>query len=280
MKKTKLKKFFVSYSRKDARVVKPVVEIIRATGARVFRDEDSIPPGKKWKDVLATSIEDSDVVVVFWSKDSSKSKTVKEEYTKGVMLDKDIIPVLLDDCPLCKTLQEYQCIDFRPLFWLPSPWYTCINAMASLLQETLNIKECEGPRESMEISNDILIVYNRETSENETKKLNRDFRNSGFITKLCDISKEYGWLSLETHSQMHNCLFILVVIKRNDIKRMRQIGLGDTIHFIGRPLFSVHVDFEPQELPHDLRGFQSFDFNDSRNIIDLLEGIKSKGKEV
>lgn len=106
---------FVSYSRDDRPLVEPLTRLMRITGTTVFRDEDSIAPGKKWKLQLAETIAKATTVVVFWSKKSSESQMVREEFELAISGEKDVVPILLDDTPLNSQLGEYQWLDFRPL---------------------------------------------------------------------------------------------------------------------------------------------------------------------
>jgi hypothetical protein len=85
---------------------------MRATGNHVFRDADNIPPGKKWQVIIDEHLQSADVVVVFWSRNSAKSRAVRAEYKQAIKSGKDVIPVLLDSTRLNASLKEYQYIDF------------------------------------------------------------------------------------------------------------------------------------------------------------------------
>ena len=87
---------FISYARLDADVVTPIVQIMRAVGADTFQDTDSIPAGKKWRPVIEESLDNADIVLVFWSKGSSQSVEVEKEWRRAIEAGKDILPVLLD----------------------------------------------------------------------------------------------------------------------------------------------------------------------------------------
>jgi hypothetical protein len=104
---------FVSYSHADRDFVKPITDLIRVAGVRVFRDEDSIAPGKQWKLVISKSLTSCRTVLVFWSSNAARSKAVEGEYRRAVDRKKDVVPVLLDDTPLPEALSTYQWIDFR-----------------------------------------------------------------------------------------------------------------------------------------------------------------------
>ena len=107
------KRLFTSYSRRDGRHVAEVVRLLRVTGASVFRDQDSIAPGKEWRAEISTALADSDTVLVFWSEHAQASAEVKAEYQNAVDLGKDVV---LDSAPLTDVLQRYQYIDFSELF--------------------------------------------------------------------------------------------------------------------------------------------------------------------
>lgn len=104
---------FLSYSRLDRAVVAPIAKLLRVTHACVFRDEDSIPLGKRWDEVISEALTACHTVVVFWSVAAADSKAVAAEYTRALRLGKNIVPVLLDDTPVVKALARYQWLDFR-----------------------------------------------------------------------------------------------------------------------------------------------------------------------
>ena len=105
--------YFASYSKKDRRLVQPIVQILRSNAAAVFLDRDSIPPGDKWKEVLTDSLEIADTLLLFWSRDAKKSEWVTMEWNEAVRAGKRILPILVDETPLPKSLAAYQWIDFR-----------------------------------------------------------------------------------------------------------------------------------------------------------------------
>ena len=99
---------FVSYSRQDAGLVKPVVGLLRATKDVVFQDVDGIMPGKRWRPQIEEALGDAHLIVLFWCYHSSRSVEVKKEYELALLTGKDVLPVLLDATPLPKELDEYQ----------------------------------------------------------------------------------------------------------------------------------------------------------------------------
>ena len=104
---------FTSYSHCDARFVKPLIQYLLPTGSSVFLDKEAIIPGKKWALVISEAIEGCRVMYVFWCSHSASSLEVQKEYEYAISLNKDIVPVLLDNKPLPISLKEYQWIDLR-----------------------------------------------------------------------------------------------------------------------------------------------------------------------
>jgi TIR domain len=107
---------FISYSHADSSLVGPVVALLRASEALVFRDADSIRPGKRWREEVDTAISGASFVVVFWCCHAKASEEVGNEITTAIAQQKDILPLLIDETPLPNHLAEFQYIDFRTAF--------------------------------------------------------------------------------------------------------------------------------------------------------------------
>lgn len=106
-------RLFVSYSREDRAIVGPLVSFLRVADQQIFRDMDSIPPGDRWRAVLARTIDRCETVLVFWCRHASESACVREEYTRAIGRQKKLVPVLLDDSRLPSELAQFQAIDLR-----------------------------------------------------------------------------------------------------------------------------------------------------------------------
>jgi len=103
---------FISYSRADKKSVEPFTRLLLANNVFTFRDEESVLPGEKFREEIERSLKKAVCVLVFWSKNSSKSNEVKFEYELGISLGKRIVPVLLDRTALPAELSQRQYIDF------------------------------------------------------------------------------------------------------------------------------------------------------------------------
>lgn len=105
---------FISYSSEDRDRIDPIVKLVRAMRKdRVFQDSVSIRPGEKWADKIMEALAKCQTVLVFWCEHSAASDWVRQEYEAGIVANKEIIPILLDDTKLPAPLGPYQYLDFR-----------------------------------------------------------------------------------------------------------------------------------------------------------------------
>jgi hypothetical protein len=104
---------FLSYSRRDEGVAQRIGQLLRVGGADVFRDRDSIQPGREWALVIAEAVAGADRVLVLWSRHAAGSDAVAHEYGQAIAAGKAVVPVLLDATPLPPALASYQWVDCR-----------------------------------------------------------------------------------------------------------------------------------------------------------------------
>lgn len=107
---------FISYSRRDKPLVEALVAFLRGADIPVFRDEDSIPSGVKWRAHISTAIAKSKLIYVFWCEHSAESEEVRWEYETGIAGAKRIVPVLITSAPLPTQLGQFNGIDLRLFF--------------------------------------------------------------------------------------------------------------------------------------------------------------------
>tara|TARA_B100002003_G_C13786354_1_gene389075 strand:+ start:143 stop:589 length:447 start_codon:yes stop_codon:yes gene_type:complete len=103
---------FMSYSRQDRSLVKPLVNLLRASGNEVFIDVEDLDYGENWKDQLDEAISRSSRFLLFWSKHSSRSDYVSAEW-RTALDEKElpIVPVILDKTPLPLELVSFHGTD-------------------------------------------------------------------------------------------------------------------------------------------------------------------------
>ena len=88
---------FVSYSRKDVKRVKTIVDTLKERGYRCWMDIDGIESGDVFKRVIVRAINASKVVLFFSSASSNSSEWTVKEINIAVQLKKQIIPIRIDD---------------------------------------------------------------------------------------------------------------------------------------------------------------------------------------
>lgn len=89
---------FVSYARRDSRVVYPMIRRLQAEGYRVWYDK-AIRKGDKWADVIRERLQHCCVFLIFMSRAAHKSREVRRECTAAEFREQDIVPVFLNMKP-------------------------------------------------------------------------------------------------------------------------------------------------------------------------------------
>jgi hypothetical protein len=108
-------KVFVSYSRHDEALVKPLAGLLGvAADDAVFLDVASLKPGDPWEEEIMEAIKEASVFILCWCCESEKSSPVAKEITAALAGDKKrIVPVLFCSAKLPVFLRYIQWIDLR-----------------------------------------------------------------------------------------------------------------------------------------------------------------------
>lgn len=107
-------KIFLSYSSPDRTQTNGIRKLLQGMGHTVFHDHESISAGSKWRTYLATALEQSDCVALFWTKHARKSDWVREEYETFARMkpENPLIPIYGDrKVPLPPLLSEHHVVD-------------------------------------------------------------------------------------------------------------------------------------------------------------------------
>lgn len=99
------KKIFISYARKDAKIVNRITSEIASYGYQVWLDTKDITGGEAWRKNINTAIENCNIFLLFLSKRSVKSANVKYELNLAIEKKKGIIPVLLEEVSIPNDMQ-------------------------------------------------------------------------------------------------------------------------------------------------------------------------------
>jgi O-acetyl-ADP-ribose deacetylase (regulator of RNase III) len=108
---------FISYSRKDSKTVLEIYKALEARGINCWIDKNGISGGKQWKEVIDDAISVAKAILFFSSEESNKSTNVLKEVNLAAELDKQIIPIKLDDTPYRNRydLSIYHHIEFQDI---------------------------------------------------------------------------------------------------------------------------------------------------------------------
>jgi hypothetical protein len=70
---------FISYASEDRTTVLERVQVLPTVGVRTFQDVLDLEPGERWERSLYRHIDESDIVLLFWSNSAKRSKWVRKE---------------------------------------------------------------------------------------------------------------------------------------------------------------------------------------------------------
>jgi TIR domain len=75
-----LDRIFVSYSRRDADVVRACTALYRALGVQILMDTQDLRSGQDWRESLHRLISEADLFQLYWSQASATSSEVEHEW--------------------------------------------------------------------------------------------------------------------------------------------------------------------------------------------------------
>lgn len=104
------KDIFISYSRKDAKIVKAIYEWLERAGYKCWLDVDGMFSGISYKKVIVDAIKRSKILLFMSSENSNKSRNVVSEVSVAVEYGKKIIPIRLDMSSYSESI-EYDIIN-------------------------------------------------------------------------------------------------------------------------------------------------------------------------
>ncbi len=108
-------KVFVSYSRHDEPLVRPLAGLLGvAAEDAVFLDVTSLKPGDPWDEKIISAVKEAPVFVLCWCCESNKSSFVAKEIATALSKGrKRLVPVLFCATPLPPELAAWHWIDLR-----------------------------------------------------------------------------------------------------------------------------------------------------------------------
>jgi len=106
-------RIFISYSRRDAAIMRRLEERLKAAGAEMWVDHAGIRGGDNLPKRISDALEWCNILLLLWSASAQKSTWVEKEWTNAEALERKIIPCLLDEAPLPGILVNKLYVDFR-----------------------------------------------------------------------------------------------------------------------------------------------------------------------
>ncbi|MEO0467695.1 MAG: TIR domain-containing protein [Pseudomonadota bacterium] len=87
---------FLSYRRTDQALARSLVTALEAQGLEVWWDQE-IEGGDDWREAIVEGLSSSKALVILFSDNCNSSKQLKKELAIADTLDKEVIPVLIED---------------------------------------------------------------------------------------------------------------------------------------------------------------------------------------
>ncbi len=151
---------FISYARSSSDHAKVVRDALRASGYRVWWD-DELPPHRPYEEVIAEQLASAKVVVVVWSADAAQSQWVKSEANRGRGEDK-LVQIAFDKTHLPMPFDQIQCADLSG--WngaLDAPgWLKVLGSVAALSSPNESPSEGIAPRVQRKLAICVLPFVN------------------------------------------------------------------------------------------------------------------------
>jgi tetratricopeptide (TPR) repeat protein len=111
---------FVSYASEDRTKVLERVQVLPIVGVRTFQDVLDLGPGERWEHSLYRHIDESDIVLLFWSNAAKRSKWVRREVRYAldrkrgdVFAPPEIGPVIIEGPPVPRPWKELSDLHFN-----------------------------------------------------------------------------------------------------------------------------------------------------------------------
>lgn len=95
---------FISYARKDYEEADKICNLIETHRYSYWIDRKGLYGSKNFKEMIATAIQNSKVVVFLSSINSNASQNVQKEVNFAVKYNKTILPIMLDHSPFAKSI--------------------------------------------------------------------------------------------------------------------------------------------------------------------------------
>lgn len=163
---------FISYSRRDEKVMRRLVVFLRAQGIKVWVDNEKLVPGTPiWEEEIEKAITRAFAIIVILSPDSKNSEWVRREVTMADQFDKRVFPLLVsgteeDSVPL--RLITHQFVDVRTD---ESAGFDSLKTAITSYVEELAVQDQNAPEEAARLAD---IENQRKATERGAERLGQE----------------------------------------------------------------------------------------------------------
>jgi hypothetical protein len=171
-----MRKIFLSYTRSDLPKFESLLRVLEENELYIWKDVECIRGGEKWPKAIGEAIASHDIVLLIWSRDSSKSYFVELEWNTAIALRKTIIPLLLDDTNLPAILNSINAIRFNEI---TEPFSDVLKALQITPEET-----------PLDLQNNVIKTLNEIDGKQEkaaTEEAIQKYLNKNWVELIQDI---------------------------------------------------------------------------------------------
>ena len=170
-------RLFISYSRRDAAIVRALYAGLKARGIGVWVDWEDIPPSAEWWEAIRAAIDSADAFAFVITPDSIASQVCGDELAHAVAAGKRLIPLLHRDAAAGQRVPE----SLVRLNWIfareNEPLPLALDRFIEALTTDLPLLRTHAR----------LLVRAREWEANG--------RNASFLLRGADLETALGWLT-------------------------------------------------------------------------------------
>ena len=179
---------FISYSRKDLKVVEPFVQRLESAGYKVWIDKYGVYTGTQFKSVIVEAIENSTVFIFFSSQNSNVSPWTTQEIGIAVNRKKHIIPIKLDESNYNRSVEfDLINLDFVDYYSKSNREYE-IGKLTRTLENILGIPESGETVDSRDDEKPEENVNSGETSHDQSSIISSLKKNRGCVISITVLS--------------------------------------------------------------------------------------------
>jgi hypothetical protein len=215
---------FISYSRRDAKIVDQIVEKMQEAGFNVWIDREAIKPGKTWRVQIVQAIDGCDAFVLMLSSNSAVSDNVRKEIDLSQGSGRQIFIIKLDSVKLPAEMQ-YQLVGLQHIDLQKSSLERGVRQLIDTLKEHLVALE---PADGQTVRQAELVFQKVKPVEFGTKKREQMLNLISLLTETSPSQLDITNLTSGTHvfvDMPAAAAFALKTRALNRDDRLKQFGI-------------------------------------------------------